>query len=99
MICPLCERDCPDDLMQKHHLRTRKGDKHQTELVCKACHRAVHALFSNKELEVEESPLATVDGLKAHPNMAVHLKFIRKQDPAAYIKMATCKRVRKRGRR
>jgi len=31
MICPLCERDCPDSIMQRHHLRTRRKDKAEVE--------------------------------------------------------------------
>lgn len=81
MLCPLCERDCPEGRMQRHHLQTRRKDRFDIELVCSDCHRSIHALFTNTELRDEASELNTIEGLLAHEAFARHIAFIRRVDP------------------
>lgn len=49
-----------------------------TETICRDCHKAIHALFNNKELE---KTYHTVDALHGHEGFAKMLQFLRKQDP------------------
>lgn len=95
--CPTCERHVPRQRMTKHHLKTRKADKYDTELMCRECHSYVHRLFTNKELADPASPLNTVEGLLANPEYAKAVAWIRKQDPRKHPKIHTSNR--KRGRR
>ena len=89
-ICELCERTV--DHLTVHHLfpksqGRRAGRKVQelpTVRVCRACHRQLHALFSNKELARE---LDSIEKLKVHPAMQKFLAWIKKQDPNKKIKV------------
>lgn len=80
MICGLCERDVA--ALTEHHLvprsRLRKGDPVPTVDICSACHRQIHALFSNLELSDEYN---TVERLRDHPRMSAFLRWVRKVDP------------------
>jgi hypothetical protein len=71
--------------MEAHHLKTRRKDKSDTEDVCQACHRQVHALFTNTELRDSRLGLDTVEGLLADPRMAKAVAFIKKQPPGAKV--------------
>jgi len=90
--CPCCERDCPQDWMQKHHLKTRRVDKALTEWLCKDCHRQIHALFSIKELRKRED-LNTLEGLMAQEPFVQAVRFIRTRTPGTRIRTFTSNRV------
>jgi hypothetical protein len=99
-VCPICKRDCPADYLNKHHLRTRKGDKKLIERLCRDCHSTIHRLFTNKELRPEDSPLNTIEGLLAHPEYARAVAFIRTVPPGRRLKIRESNRRKgKRGRR
>jgi hypothetical protein len=95
MLCPLCERDCPDDRMQRHHLQTRRKDRHDTELICADCHRSIHALFTHTELRNEALELHTIEGLLAHEQFARHVAFIRRSDPGGRVHTKTSRSRRR----
>lgn len=79
--CPLCQR--PNYHPIDHHMVPRCRGGKATETVCRDCHRAIHATFSNKELEREYN---TVDALLAHKGFAKMVRFISKQDGRVHIK-------------
>jgi hypothetical protein len=91
MTCPLCERDCPEARMERHHLQTRRKDRFDTERICADCHRSVHALFTHADLRDEARGLDTIEGLLAEPAFARHVAFLKRADPNG--------RVRTRSRR
>lgn len=66
MRCPLCERDCPENLFERHHLQTRRADKKDTESICRDCHKTIHGLFSNTELRNSALGVDSVEGLLAN---------------------------------
>lgn len=95
-ICQLCQRAVPAHLITQHHLTPKqRGGKaeHRTPL-CKPCHKQVHAVFSNKQLERE---LASLDALRAAPEMQAFLTWIRKQKPDRNFR--TIDSARRGGRR
>lgn len=94
MTCPLCERDGAP--MEAHHLQTRRKDKEDTEKLCQACHRQVHALFTNAELRDARLNLDTVEGLLADPRMVRAVAFIKKQPPGTKV---TTRQSKHAGRR
>jgi hypothetical protein len=63
-----------------------------TETLCRDCHKAIHSMFSNKELEAQYH---TVESLMAHEQFARMVRFIAKQD--GRVKIA--KTRQRRGRR
>lgn len=93
--CPLCKRDnyFPSD----HHLipKCRGGMAQNTVCICQACHSAIHALFSNKQLEAEFN---SVESLLGHNKFAKTVKFISKQDPQTKIKTVRSKEQQGRHR-
>lgn len=99
MNCPICERDCPERHMSRHHLRTRKADRRLTEKLCNDCHAFIHRLFTNKELAVEDSPLNSIEGLLANPEFAKAVAFIRTQPTNRRIQVANSNRRKKQSRR
>ena len=72
--CPLCER--PNLHPSDHHLVPKSRGGRVTETICRDCHSAIHATFTNKELEREYS---TIEALMAHEEFAAIIKFIGKQ--------------------
>ncbi|OGL64757.1 hypothetical protein A3B21_02460 [Candidatus Uhrbacteria bacterium RIFCSPLOWO2_01_FULL_47_24] len=85
MNCACCKRLCMD--ITKHHLipRTRHNNKrikkcftpaqlNTTVDLCRSCHRQVHALFTEKELE---RSYFTLELLVAHPAMLNFINWIK----------------------
>jgi 5-methylcytosine-specific restriction endonuclease McrA len=84
--CELCQR--PVEHLTMHHLVPRsqgkKGEILPTALLCGACHRQLHALFSNKQLARE---LRSVEQLREAPEMQKFLAWVRRQDPNKRIRV------------
>ena len=89
--CPTCNR--PNYHPTDHHLVPRSRGGKTTETLCRDCHKAIHALFSNKELEKTYN---SVDALMAHEGFAKMIRFIAKQDGRVHIKLANTQRRRGR---
>ncbi len=66
-----------------------------TETICRDCHRGIHAIFSNKELERTYN---TPEALLAHEAFRKMVDFIAKQDPGGKVRMRLTK-VRRGQRR
>jgi hypothetical protein len=74
-VCPLCRRrNCR---MTRHHLVPKSRGGRRTEWLCRDCHRAIHVLFANRELEQQHH---TVEALLAHPELAKMVRFIARQN-------------------
>src|SRR5436190_11941645 len=78
--CELCRREVPAELITLHHLhpKSRGGTAQQRIALCKPCHKQLHAVFSNVELE---KLYPTIEALRAAPQLQPFLKWIRKQKP------------------
>jgi hypothetical protein len=72
--CPLCLR--PNVNPSDHHLVPKSRGGRVTETICRDCHTAIHATFTNKELEREYS---TIEALMAHEELAALIKYIGRQ--------------------
>ena len=92
--CPLCERD--DVKMSDNHLVPKSRGGKQTEAICNACHRQIHALYDNKTLE---QGLNTVEALVAEPQFQTFLAWIRKQPAGRKFRTKRSRGNKKRGRR
>lgn len=89
--CPLCRR--PNREPSEHHLipRTRGGTT--TTTICRDCHSAIHATFSNKQLERQYS---TIEALLGHAEFAATIRFISKQDGKVRTRIARSQKGRHR---
>ena len=97
MSCPLCQRsDIPEEMMQKHHLQTRRKDKQDTQFLCKDCHKTIHGLFTNTQLRGLQLGVNTVEGLLENEQIQKALVFIRKQTPGSFMRMREARTRRKR---
>jgi len=92
-VCPLCARACPRTLLTRHHIKTRKIDKHDVELICRDCHKTIHALFDNRQVAREFN---SVDALLANADFAKALAFIRKQPPGSSVRVRSARNNRRR---
>jgi hypothetical protein len=80
-ICPLCNRLIPADQRDEHHLIPKSRGGRQTQALHRICHRQIHALFDEAELEKSYS---TVEALLEHPQMDRFVKWVRKKPPGFY---------------
>lgn len=84
MTCRLCQRNV--EKLTEHHLiprsKGKKGERLPTIWICSACHRQIHALFTNDELAAQFN---TPERLRDEPRMEKFLAWIRKQDPNKHI--------------
>ena len=85
--CGLCGRQVWK--LTRHHLvpKTRHKNKrnkktfdrrevHRTVGLCSPCHRHVHAVLGNKELERDYN---TLEALKAHPGVERFVEWVRRK--------------------
>lgn len=93
--CPLCERKCPESVIEEHHLDIRRKSDRTVD-ICKQCHKTIHGLFSNVELRNKKLNLNTIEGLLNNDRFQKSLKFLKKKDPTEFIRM---KESNKRGNR
>ena len=91
--CVLCHR--AGGHLTRHHLiprtrhrnkRTRRKstreEREKTVLFCSACHKQVHALLSEKELERDYD---TVEKIATHPDIARFVEWVQRQPPGKHI--------------
>ena len=75
-VCPLCDRPL-GARSEKHHIipKSRGG----TEMVPlhPICHRKIHSVFSNRELEL----LGTIEALRRNAEIAKYVKWVSKRPP------------------
>ncbi|WP_236329299.1 HNH endonuclease signature motif containing protein [Paenibacillus auburnensis] len=90
--CELCGRSPLATTV--HHLTPREkgGAMQPTALLCKACHRQIHALYTNSDLV--RMDLTTIQALRQDQQIAAYLKWISKQPPGAEPKLRKSQRVR-----
>ncbi|UOQ92793.1 HNH endonuclease [Halobacillus shinanisalinarum] len=80
--CDLCLR--APVRTTEHHLIPKQfgGVNGSTAILCSACHRQIHALFTNEELA---GFYHTLERLADHPDMAKYIRWVKKQDPEKKI--------------
>ena len=88
-ICPICLHEYLPREMSKHHLvpKSRKGK--ETVLLCRNCHRQIHALYTEKELE---RSFGTLEELLAAEKLQPWIGWARKRKPSGRVKTKTSKR-------
>jgi len=86
--CELCERTV--GTLTVHHLiprqqtKRKKSDLGPTIHLCSACHRQIHALFTNAYLAQE---LNALEKLRNDPQLQKFLSWVRTQDPNKRVKI------------
>lgn len=78
--CALCRRVIPDEriddpaVVQRHHLVPENRADSPVVMLCRPCHKQVHALFSNDELRESYD---TAAALRDADRLADYLDWIR----------------------
>ncbi len=90
-VCPLCDRPIPPAQRDAHHLVPHSRGGVQTAWLHRICHRQVHALFSEAELEREYHH---ADALRRHPAMARFVAWVRHK-PAGFFERTRQSRHRR----
>lgn len=84
-LCELCEREV--EYLTRHHLIPRTRHKvykrlkgfdvsilHRVVMICSPCHRNIHALLTEREMEREFN---TIEKLRSHPEVGKYVEWIR----------------------
>lgn len=81
LLCPLCNRIIPEEQESKHHLipKSKGGEKEDIVIIHIACHRQIHMVFTNNELD---DYYYTVERIKEHSEMEKFINWISKKDPS-----------------
>ncbi|MFG6149500.1 HNH endonuclease [Halobacillus sp. B23F22_1] len=90
--CELCQRSPVKTT--EHHLIPKQhgGAAGPAAKLCSACHRQIHALFTNEELAGFYHTLAR---LADHPTMRKYVRWVKKQDPEKKITTRTSNRKKR----
>ena len=81
-LCPLCDRPMlTGPSLDAHHPLPRSRGGHETVIMHKICHRAIHAMLSERELAEEYSAFGK---LRAHPMLAQFIAWVKKRPPEYY---------------
>ncbi|GAB4370156.1 MAG: HNH endonuclease [Calditrichia bacterium] len=85
MTCQLCHREVEEYSI--HHLvpRSNNGSHSDKVVLCLACHRMVHRLFTNKELARK---YYTLNRLRQNREIRKFVDWVKKQDPNRRIKIS-----------
>ena len=86
--CEICRHEYDRRELTRHHVVPKSRGGTETVLLCRPCHKQVHALFTEKELERDFN---TVDALLSAEAMQPWLRFIRKRKPTKRLTVRTAK--------
>lgn len=92
LYCPICLHEYDRRQLTKHHLvpKSRKG--RETVLICAACHKQIHVVFTEKQLERQFN---TIEKLVAADEFKSWVKWIRKRKPTKRIRATRTSRRRR----
>jgi 5-methylcytosine-specific restriction enzyme A len=91
--CPICRHRYARVELTKHHLVPKSRQGRETVLLCRNCHRQIHALYTEKELE---RAFGTLDSLLAAERLQAWIAWARKRKPSGRVRTRTSRR---KGRR
>jgi 5-methylcytosine-specific restriction endonuclease McrA len=81
LVCPLCGRHIPEDQRDAHHLVPKSRGGRETQFLHRICHRQIHALFCEAELE---SSYSTVEALLEHPEIQKFAAWVARKPPGFF---------------
>jgi hypothetical protein len=92
--CPICGRPMrAGPSVDRHHFVPKSEGGREARWVHRICHRKLHSLFTERELA---RAYATPDAIRAHPEMARFVHWLRGKHPEFWVRTATARA--KRGR-
>ncbi len=91
--CPICRHEYARAELTKHHLVPKSRRGKETVHICRNCHRQIHALYTEKELERE---FGSLDTLLSAEKLQPWIEWVRKRKPGGRVRTKTSRR---KGRR
>ena len=92
-LCPVCDRQPLAVSMTRHHVVPKSKGGRETESICRTCHRQLHLVFTNNELEREVN---TIEKIRSHPRMQKYLSWVSAKNPDQYFRGKQSKTTRRR---
>jgi 5-methylcytosine-specific restriction protein A len=95
-MCALCRRVISDNqisdpqVMQEHHLQPEHRAESPTVMLCRPCHKQIHAVYTNEELRADYD---TIDALRDADRLQGYIEWIRGTEKLD-IQVTTSQRVR-----
>ena len=83
-VCEICRHEYDRADLTKHHLVPKCRGGTETVLVCRPCHKTIHATFTEKELERD---FPTVEALVESEELRTWVRWIRKRKPGKKIRV------------
>lgn len=90
--CRLCGRLIEARHLDLHHLVPKSRGGRDTVPLHRICHRQIHALLTEKELERD---YPTIEALLSHPDIARFVEWIRDKPPGFTERTAKSQRLRR----
>lgn len=89
IICPICDRETPENFVEKHHLipKTEKG--RETIKICVSCGDVIHKFIEINSLRDKYN---TIEAIVLHPKIIKWKKWISKRPKDFNI----CQKAKKR---
>jgi len=84
------ERIADPQVVQEHHLRPEERATSPTVMLCRPCHKQIHAVFTNEELRADYD---TIESLRRAAQLEESLSWIRGTEKLD-IQVTTSNRVR-----
>ncbi len=82
--CQICGREMLlGDSVDRHHWQPKSRGGREVNYLHRICHRKLHSLFTNKELETE---FATPEAVRRHPEMHKFITWVRRQPPEVVLR-------------
>ena len=86
-VCPICDRDMWDGpSIDKHHMVPKSRGGKKTKFLHKICHRKIHSIWSNKELEKEFND---PDVIIQNEEIKKFIQWVQKKTPDFYDRNET----------
>ena len=93
--CPLCDRPMVGGpSLDQHHTVPRSHGGRETVTMHKICHRAIHAMLSERELA---EAFSGFEALKKHPTLAQFIAWVKMRPPEYYDRTRWSKSRRFKG--
>ena len=73
LCCPICERETPEEYLEKHHIIPKSKGGKETIIVCVDCGDMIHKLIPLNDLKKTYN---TVPALKSHPSIIKWVKWV-----------------------
>jgi hypothetical protein len=90
-VCPLCGRAIPKAQRDAHHLLPKSRGGVDTVVLHRICHRQIHALLSEVELERH---FQSVEALRMYPELARFLQWVRNKPDDFYERTRKSQRLK-----